>query len=113
MRDDGVIGEYAIGGAVAAAFYLEPAETEDVDVFIALKASSQTSLISLEPIYNDARSRDWPIEDEHIVIADWPVQFLPPDSPLVEEAMGSAVNKDIGVLKVHVFTAEHLMAIAL
>ena len=27
MRDEGVIGQYAIGGAVAATFYVEPAVT--------------------------------------------------------------------------------------
>ena len=103
----------AIGGAVAAAFYLEPAETEDVDVFVALKASPQSSLISMDPIYKYARSRDWPIDGEYIVIAEWPVQFLPPDSPLVEEAIANAVEKEIDGLKVRVFTAEHLMTIAL
>ena len=33
MERDGVIGRYAIGGAVAATFYLEPVSTLDVDVF--------------------------------------------------------------------------------
>ena len=36
MLADGVIDQYAIGGAVAATFYLEPAATIDVDVFVHL-----------------------------------------------------------------------------
>lgn len=32
MQADGVISHYAIGGAVGATFYLEPAATLDVDV---------------------------------------------------------------------------------
>jgi hypothetical protein len=33
MQADGVIDRYALGGAVAAAFYLEPVATIDVDIF--------------------------------------------------------------------------------
>jgi hypothetical protein len=38
MEADGVIDRYAIGGAVAATFYLEPVATLDVDVFIAFRS---------------------------------------------------------------------------
>ncbi|MFA6691868.1 MAG: hypothetical protein WCR98_07815 [Saccharofermentanales bacterium] len=34
MEEDGVISSYAIGGAVGATFYIEPASTMDVDIFI-------------------------------------------------------------------------------
>lgn len=34
LRADGVIGKYAIGGAVGATFYLEPSATLDVDIFV-------------------------------------------------------------------------------
>ena len=34
MHSAGVIERYAIGGAVAATFYLEPVATLDVDVFV-------------------------------------------------------------------------------
>ena len=33
MRDEGVIDRYAVGGAVAATFYLEPFATLDIDIF--------------------------------------------------------------------------------
>jgi hypothetical protein len=36
MQADGVIGKYAIGGAVGATFYLEPVATADVDIFVML-----------------------------------------------------------------------------
>jgi hypothetical protein len=36
MQADGVIGRYALGGAVGATFYLEPVRTVDVDVFVAI-----------------------------------------------------------------------------
>jgi len=34
MQVEGVIGEYAIGGAVGATFYLEPFATLDIDIFV-------------------------------------------------------------------------------
>lgn len=36
MLADGVIDRYAIGGAVGATFYLEPAATLDIDIFVVL-----------------------------------------------------------------------------
>ena len=53
------------------------------------------------------------MDGEHIVIAGWPVQFLPPNSPLVEEALAQAAEKDVDGIPARVFTAEHLAAIAL
>jgi hypothetical protein len=54
MEADGVIGRYAIAGAVAAYNYVEPAPTEDPDIIIAFEASpakAVSGLVSLEPIY--------------------------------------------------------------
>ena len=52
MCADGVIGNYAIGGAVGATFYLEPVATLDIDVFVSLQTSPGSRLISLTPIYD-------------------------------------------------------------
>ena len=43
MQTDGVIDEYAIGGAVGATFYLEPSATEDVDIFVMLPTAPGSS----------------------------------------------------------------------
>ncbi len=37
MQADGIIGAYAIGGAVGATFYLEPVATLDLDVFVSFR----------------------------------------------------------------------------
>ena len=52
MQADGVIGKYAIGGAVGATFYLEPAATIDLDIFVMLPRDSGGALLSLTPIYD-------------------------------------------------------------
>jgi hypothetical protein len=113
MQADGVIQRYAIGGAVGATFYLEPVATLDVDIFLAFQTQADSSLISLRPIYDYLTACGGTVQGEHIVIAGWPVQFLPPGSPLVEEALQAAVSHDLDGVPVSVFTAEHLAAIAL
>lgn len=113
MQADGVIERYAIGGAVGATFYLEPVATLDVDVFIESHTEAGSRLVSLQPIFKYLRDRGCTAEGEHIVIAGWPIQFLPAGSALVREALAKAVEKDVEGTPARVFTAEHLAAIAL
>lgn len=113
MQADGVIGQYAIGGAVGATFYLEPAATLDIDVFVSLQQSLGSSLLSLTPIYDYLAGRGFKSEGEYIVIEGWPVQFLPTADALGEEALAQAVETEVEGVKVQVMSAEHLVAIAL
>ena len=113
MRTDGIIERYAIGGAVGATFYLEPVATLDVDVFVGFGAQAGARIISPQPIFDYLKSRGCTMQSEYIVIAGWPVQFLPPTGPLVEEALREAVVRDVEGIPARVFTAEHLAAVAL
>jgi hypothetical protein len=113
MQADGVIERYAIGGAVGATFYLEPVATLDVDIFITFKPQTGSLLLSPQPVFDYLKARGSVMDGEHIVIAGWPVQFLPPNSPLVEEALAQAAERDVDGIPARVFTAEHLAAIAL
>jgi len=113
MQADGVIGKYAIGGAVGATYYLEPSATQDVDVFVALTSRPGVPLLSLAPIYEYLTARGHKIEREHLIIEGWPVQFLPPSGPLEEEALEQAVETEVEGTVTWVITAEHLAAMAL
>ena len=113
MQAAGVIGPYAIGGAVGATFYLEPVATMDVDVFVLLAPSQSGPLLTLGPIYDYLLPRGHRADGEYIVIGDWPVQFLPPAGPLEEEAITEAVSHNLEGVPIRVMTAEHLVAIAL
>jgi hypothetical protein len=113
MQTDGVIGKYAIGGAVGALLYLEPASTLDIDIFVALPAQAGSQLLSLAPLYDYLRARGAAVEDEHIKVGDWPVQFLPPGSPLEEEAIAESIATTVEGVSTWVISAEHLVAIAL
>src|SRR5580693_5795801 len=78
MEADGVVRRYAIGGAVGATFYLEPVATLDVDVFVAFQEKPGQLLISPQPVIDYLAARGGVVDREYIVIAGWPVQFLPP-----------------------------------
>lgn len=108
-----VIDRWAVGGATGATFFLEPLFTEDVDIFVRMQTSPGQLLISLEPIYEALRAEGVEQAGEYLVIAGWPVQFLPPTSPLVEEALERAIETDADGVPVRVLSAEHLAAIAL
>ncbi len=107
----GVIGAYAIGGAVGAAFYLEPVATLDVDVFVLFEPAPL--ILTLTPIYEACAKLGYDAEGEAIVIEGWPVQFLAADQPLINEAVRAAEIRESAGLTTRVMTAEHLMAIAL
>ncbi|MBI1748198.1 MAG: hypothetical protein HYR55_16670 [Acidobacteria bacterium] len=113
MQSDGVIGKYAIGGAVGATFYLEPSATLDIDVFVSFHMVPGNLLISVTPIYTYLASHGYKAEKEYIVIEGWPVQFLPPGDALTEEALEQAVETAVEGVRTWVMTAEHLTAIAL
>jgi hypothetical protein len=113
MQVDGVIGKYAIGGAVGATMYLEPAATLDVDIFVVLPNVPGSSLLSLAPIYDYLKARGYAAKYEHVVIGDWPVQFLPPSNELEQEAVAESVATTVGDIPTWVMSAEHLVAIAL
>lgn len=113
MQADGVIQLYAIGGAVGATFYLEPVATLDVDIFMTFKPDQGSLIVTPEPIFDYLKARGCSMDGEYIIIAGWPVQFLPPTGPLVEEALAQAVIHDVAGMPARVFTAEHLAAIAL
>lgn len=113
METNGVIGRYAIGGAVGSIFWLEPITTKDVDVFVMLPSSPSGSLLTLGPIYDYLQSRGFVPSGQFIIIEGWAVEFLPPPTPLVEEALQQAVERDVSGVMTRVFTAEHLAAICL
>ena len=118
MEKHGVIGRYAIGGAVAAYNYIEPAVTEDLDILISFEGKSPSKLISLDPILAYLKARGYStFSKEGISIEGWPVQFLPVSDALDVEALAAADKIDVrtngGKAKARVLKPEHLVALAL
>ena len=48
MVHEGEVQNYAIGGAIAAVFYVEPFSTQDIDVFVMMK-TEQSGLVTTIP----------------------------------------------------------------
>jgi hypothetical protein len=113
MVKERVIEAYAIGGAVAATFYLEPVATVDVDVFVGLEPKPGSAIVDPQPIFAYLAARGHGMEGEYAMIGDWPVQFLAAGNPLVEEALKEAATTVVDGIPTRVFTAEHLAAICL
>ena len=112
LKTEGLVREYAIGGATAVLFYAEPARTYDVDVFVSLQPSEGSPLVSLSPIYDWARARGFSLDAEHILIHGVPVQFLPAPNELAQESVASARMLTYESVPVRVIGPEHLVALA-
>ena len=111
LKSDGVVEEYAIGGAMALVFWSEPIPTFHLDVFVLLP--SESKLVSLAPIYEWARRNGYREEADHIMIAGLPVQVIPTHNKLAEEAVTSAASLDYEGQPVRVIRPEYLIALYL
>lgn len=111
MEADGVIGRYAIGGAMAAVFYVEPFATFDLDIFFALNVSG--GLVTMTPLYEYLAASGYEAKGEAIDIEGWPVQFIPTYNPLVAEAVEQAAEIKFKGTPTRVLSAEHLVAVML
>lgn len=112
LEAEGVLGRYAIGGAMGATFFVEPLLTYDLDIFVLLPETA-SGLLSLEPLYTALRQRGYVEEAEFIHIEGVPVQFLPAYNALLEEALDQAVEVPYEDVTTRVLRAEHLLAICL
>ncbi|HJQ35941.1 MAG TPA: hypothetical protein VKB93_02270 [Thermoanaerobaculia bacterium] len=111
MRDEGVIENYAVAGAMAVLFWAEPIPTYDLDLLVFLPSSGP--ILSLAPIYEWARRNDYPTEREHVIVEGTPVQFLPTHNELGDEAINTAAMKLYGGVSVRVVRPEYLIALYL
>ena len=105
----GLIKDYALGGALAAIYYTEPITTYDADIIFV--ASDKTLSAGIPAIYSHLQSKGWRVEREHLLIGDFPVQFLAA-SGLTEEAVREARPVQYEDVPAKVFRPEYIIAIA-
>jgi hypothetical protein len=80
LLENGELARYAITGAVAALFYIQPTLTEDVDILVEVSAFDNLASGLLLSTRLDAAlaSRGYTErKDVGIVVEGWPVQFIP------------------------------------
>lgn len=112
MQEAGIFSRYAIGGGIAALFYIEPLTTFDLHVFIILPQDAGP-LVSLRPLYAWLEKRGYKQHKERIVIEGIPVQFIPAYNDLVKEAVHQSIARKYGSTPTFVFSPEYLAAIML
>ena len=105
----GLIEDYALGGALAAIYYTEPFTTYDADILFV--ASGKTLGAGIPAIYSHLQSKGWRVEREHLLVKDFPVQFLAA-SGLTEEAVRNANRIEYEGVPAKVFRPEYIIAIA-
>ncbi len=105
----GLIKDYALGGALAAIYYTEPMTTYDADIIFV--ASDKTLSAGIPAIYSHLQSKGWRVEREHLLIGDFPVQFLAA-SGWSEEAVREARPVQYEGVPAKVFRPEFIIAIA-
>jgi len=105
----GLIQEYALGGALAAIYYTEPVTTYDADILFI--ASDETLSAGIPAIYSHLQSKGWRVDREHVLLKDFPVQFLAA-SGLTEEAVRNAKQIEYEGIPAKVLSPEYVIPIA-
>ena len=105
----GLIEDWALGGALAAIYYVEPFTTYDADIFFIPKDKGLAA--GIPAIYAHLQAQGWQVEAGHLLVHGFPVQFLAA-SGLTGEAVREAERIDYEGVPARIFRAEHLVAIA-
>jgi len=117
MEADGVIGRYAIVGAFAASYYVEPTLTAELDILVSFEMEARqrkSGLVTLEPIFSYRKDKGYEEFRKDVVIEGWPVQFIPVaddlDAAALAEAKEANIDDNAGAVRTRVLGAEHLVA---
>jgi hypothetical protein len=112
LKSEGVVEDYAVAGAMALVFWVDPVPTFDLDVLVFLPEAA-SPIVDLSPIYSWSAARGYEASAEHVRIAGVPVQFLPSHGALADEAIRSAALLDYEGVPVRVTRPEYLAALYL
>jgi hypothetical protein len=110
LKVRGLIQDYAISGAMAQLFWDEAVVTFDLDVLVLLGPVANV-LDPLRDVYQWAAELGYRTLAEHIVISDFPVQFLPAPDGLSEEAVRNSATVESDGVAMRVVRPEYLIAL--
>jgi hypothetical protein len=111
LENEGFFSRYAIGGAMAATFYVEPILTYDLDIFVIFPESA--GLAPLSPLYERLRGMGFAEDGECVRVHGVPVQFLPAYNVLLKCALKEAIETEYDGTPTRVLSIEYLIAICL
>ena len=104
-----LIEDWALGGALAAIYYVEPFATYDAGIFFIPAEKGLDA--GIPAIYQHLQAQGWQVEREHLMVNGFPVQFLAARG-LTEEAVREAERIEFEGVPAKVFRAEYIIAIA-
>lgn len=105
LKQMGVIKDYAIGGAHAVAYYLEPVKTFDFDIFILIESDQD-----FYGFRSYIRRSGFKMSGTYVLIDDTPVHFLPGSKhPYINEGIRKAKRIRVGGIPTKVFSIEYLI----
>lgn len=112
MYKEGILKDYAIGGAVATIYYTEPFDTKDIDIFFI--PPEEGKIIVLTPFYEWLlRKKKYKTYKEYILIGKTPIQFIPATTELEKEAVKNAIAVSYKGIELKILSPEYLIAISL
>jgi hypothetical protein len=95
---------------MAMIFWAEPTITFDLEVFVFLP-DTPSAIISLEPLYTTLRARGFEAVAEHVLIHGTPVQFIASPNELADDAIETAVTRELEGVPFRIIGPEHLCAL--
>jgi hypothetical protein len=105
LKKTGVVRDYAIGGAHAVAYYLEPVKTLDLDIFLFVESDEDFYIFRTY-----IKKTGLKIRGTHVVIDDIPVHFLPGSlHPLINEAVRKGKRIKVRHIPTKVLSVEYLI----
>ncbi len=112
MQAGGVIERYAIGGDAATSLYLEAVTPRHLEVVVPIPPQPGQLIVSPTKIFEYLLGQGAIFEGHFMRIGDTKTLFVPPSTPLLEEALRDATVREIEGHSARVVTADHLAAIA-
>jgi hypothetical protein len=109
LVSSGLIKDYALGGALAAMRYVEPLATYDAYIFFIPMTKDLSA--GVHDIYEALRAHGCEVEGDHLLLKNFPVQFLAAHG-LTEEAVQQANTIEYQGVHAKVFRPEYMIAIA-
>ncbi len=108
---DGVLGRYAIGGAIGATFYAEPVLTFHLDIVVDQPVGPGGARVQ-SPLHASPPGLDNTVEPGCVLVGGIAVRPVPASSPLLVEALRDSVEIEYLSVPTRVLRMEHLVAIA-
>jgi hypothetical protein len=110
MKKKKYIKEWALGGGVAAKYYVNPPITKDIDFFVTI---DDKSIMFMQPIYAYMIEQGAEFKGHLFKYKGITLDIIPVMNELVKEAVNKSEEVVFDNVKLNIISADYLAAIAL